>query len=88
MRSIFSQLSVILQRRAKRSLVLATIGSIVVGLLDGLGLVLILPLVNLATGQGQNSTVVQSIRSALGEPSTQTLTLALSVVCVAADATG
>lgn len=82
MRTLFSQLSTVLPRRAKRNLVLATVGSVGIGLLDGFGLLLILPLVNLATGQAASSSFVSSVSGFFGDPGTATLTLILAVAVV------
>lgn len=82
MRTLVGQLSVVLRARAKRGLVLAAVGSVVIGLLDSLGLVLVLPLVDLATGGGRGSAVTRSVSDLLGGPSVQTLTLVLALAVV------
>ena len=82
MRSLLSQLSLILPHEARRRFILATAGSVAVGLLDSAGLLLILPLVDLANGQEASSAVLRHISNALGNPSTETLTLVLAAAVV------
>ncbi|UZJ24961.1 ABC transporter ATP-binding protein/permease [Rhodococcus antarcticus] len=72
----------ILRPRARKQLILGTLGSIVVSVLDSLGLVLILPLVNLATGQDDSTGVVGFLSRAVGEPSRQSLTVGLASAVV------
>ncbi len=72
----------ILTRRAQRKLLLATIGSVVTGILDSLAVALVLPIVDLATNSGLKSTPVHIAEKVFGTSNTDTLKLLLSVVLV------
>src|SRR5690606_32102695 len=60
-----------------------TVATVFIALLDTAAIALVLPLVNLATGQGDDSGVLDIIRAVLGDPDPRTLTLILTVVVVA-----
>jgi ABC-type multidrug transport system fused ATPase/permease subunit len=72
----------ILTRGAQRKLLLATIGSVVIGVLDSLAVALVLPIVDLATNSGLHSTPVRIAKDVFGTSNTDTLKLLLSVSLV------
>jgi ABC-type multidrug transport system fused ATPase/permease subunit len=82
MSQLLAQLKAILSRRAKRNLILASAGTVVVALMDVAAVALVLPLVSLATGGGPDSTIVGAISSFLGDPSVGQLTAILAAAVV------
>jgi ABC-type multidrug transport system fused ATPase/permease subunit len=72
----------ILTRGAQRKLLLATTGSVVIGVLDSLAVALVLPIVDLATNSGLHSTPVRIAKDVFGTSNTDTLKLLLSVSLV------
>ena len=55
MPELLAKLNDIFERRTKRNLALATLGSIVVAMLDTFAIAMVLPLVDLATGADMSS---------------------------------
>ena len=84
MRQLLSHLNAIFDRRSKRRLLFATLGSIATSLLDTLAIALVLPLIDLATGRGASSAVVRSIAEVTGlhDDSSLTTLVAGSVVAL------
>lgn len=82
MRELLAKLGDIFDRRTRIKLVVATVGSIAVALLDTLAIALVLPLVDLASGSGGQSSAVRFISGVLGDPGTANLTLILTVAVV------
>ncbi|WP_460826284.1 hypothetical protein, partial [Nostocoides australiense] len=74
-------LRAVLDRRARVKLAIAAIGAAVLALLDTLAVSLILPLVDLATGQ-VTSPLTASLRAWLGNPDPQTLLIWLTIAVV------
>lgn len=74
-------LRAVLDRRARVKLAIAAIGAAVLALLDTLAVTLILPLVDLATGQ-VTSPLTASLRAWLGNPDPQTLLIWLTIAVV------
>ncbi len=79
MPGMLRHLSDVFERRAKRNLALATLGSIVVATLDTIAIALVLPLVDLATGADVDSGAVGFISDLLGNPDRRTLAIILAV---------
>ena len=79
---LFRQLNGIFERRAKRDLCIAALGLVVVALLDTIAVALVLPLVDLATGNSTTSAPVRFINGALGDPDTAKLTVLLASAVV------
>lgn len=82
MRDLLAKLRLIFDRRTKVKLVLATVGSVAVSLLDTLAIALVLPLVDLATGTGTPSGPTAWISEQLGNPERETLTVVLTIAVV------
>ncbi len=82
MRDLLAKLRLIFDRRTKVKLMLATVGSVAVSLLDTLAIALVLPLVDLATGTGSPSGPTAWIAEQLGNPERGTLTIILTVAVV------
>jgi ABC-type multidrug transport system fused ATPase/permease subunit len=81
-RDLLAKLRLIFDRRTKIKLVLATVGSVAVALLDTLAIALVLPLVDLATGTGTASGPTAWISDQLGNPERGTLTVILTIAVV------
>ena len=82
MPDVLVKLNGILARRAKQKLALATLGSLLVSILDTVAIALVYPLVNLATqGGGDRSGAVRFVADLLGNPSDRSL-LILLTLCV------
>jgi ABC-type multidrug transport system fused ATPase/permease subunit len=73
----------ILSREQKVKLALSAVGSIVLGLLDSLAIAIVLPLVDVATGTGANSTPIHIVEDLLGTHNLDSLRVPLSIVLVA-----
>lgn len=82
MSDVFRKLNGILEKRAKRRLIVATLGSLIVSILDTLAIALVYPLVQLATHGDENSGAVRFVSDALGNPSHKTLLILLTVSVV------
>ena len=82
MPELLVKLNDIFERRTKRNLALATLGSIVVAMLDTFAIAMVLPLVDLATGADMSSGPLGVISDLLGNPERQQLTIALTVTVV------
>lgn len=82
MSDVFRKLNGILEKRAKRRLIVATLGSLIVSILDTLAIALVYPLVQLATHGDENSGAVRFVSGALGNPSHKTLLILLTVSVV------
>jgi ABC-type bacteriocin/lantibiotic exporter with double-glycine peptidase domain len=82
LRELLVKLRDVFDRRTRLKLVVATLGSVVVALLDTLAIALVLPLVDLASGASGNSAAVAFVSGLLGDPDTPTLTLILTVAVV------
>ena len=79
---VLRQLRVILDRRTKVQLLLATSASILLAILDMVAIVLVLPLVTLSTGSKSQSGVSGVLQDLLGNPDRQTLVLWLTLAVV------
>lgn len=82
MRDLLGKLNDIFDRRTKQKLVLASVMSIAIALLDTVAIALVLPLVNLATGATSDAGAAGLVSGLLGDPEPKTLTLILTVVVV------
>ncbi|WP_454778561.1 ABC transporter ATP-binding protein [Georgenia muralis] len=82
MRDLLRKLDDIFDRRTKQKLIVASAASIVIALMDTVAIALVLPLVNLATGAADDAGAAAFISGLLGDPSSRTLTLILTVVVV------
>lgn len=82
MRDLLRQLSVVLAPRAKRDLLLATIGSVLVAAVDSVAVALVLPLVEVATDPDSTSSSVALVSGLLGNPSRARLTVLLTLAVV------
>ena len=80
---LYRSLARILERRVKQKLAAAALGSIVIASLDSFAIALVLPLVDLATNSGENSTPLRITRDLLGTSNPDTLKLILSIALVA-----
>ena len=81
MRDVLRKLNGILEKRAKQKLVVASLGSLVVSILDTFAIALVYPLVELATKGDDRSGVLRIVSDAFGNPSERTL-LILLTLCV------
>src|SRR6476646_646228 len=79
---MLGKLNDIFERRTKQKLALASVGQVVVAMLDTLAVALVLPLVDLATGAPMTSGAVGFVSNLLGNPDRATLTIILTVVVV------
>lgn len=82
MRQLLRRLNHIFDRRTKVKLLLATVASIVIALLDTVAIALVLPLVNLATGHESDSDLLEAVRRVTGEIDSRTLIVVLTVAVV------
>ncbi|WP_341359326.1 ABC transporter ATP-binding protein [Georgenia sp. M64] len=82
-RDLLGKLNDIFDRRTKQKLILASVMSIAIALLDTIAIALVLPLVNLATGAADDAGSAGFVSRLLGDPEPQTLTLILTIVVVA-----
>ncbi|WP_447925813.1 ABC transporter ATP-binding protein [Georgenia muralis] len=82
MGDLLGKLNDIFDRRTKRKLVLATVMSVAIALLDTAAIALVLPLVNLATGAGGDGGAAKVVSRIFADPEPLTLTLILTVVVV------
>ncbi|WP_246069919.1 ABC transporter ATP-binding protein [Humibacillus xanthopallidus] len=80
---MFQQLNDIFERRTKQKLAAASLGQVVVAMLDTLAVALVLPLVDLATGASMTSGAVGVVSNLFGNPDRATLTLILTGAVVA-----
>lgn len=81
-RDLLSRLGDVFDRRIKRRLLLAILGSLIVSVLDTAAIALVLPLVQLATGGADTGGVIAWISGHLGDPDRGTLTIYLTVAVV------
>ena len=74
--------ALVLDKRTKRTLLLATIASVAISILDALAIALILPLVNLASGADDTSGFGARLSQVLGQPDERTLLISMTVAVV------
>lgn len=82
MRRLLHQIGDILDRPTKIRLGLASLASLLLALLDTAAIVLMLPLVDLASGSRPSNGVMAVVADALGNPSVERLTLYVAVAVV------
>ncbi len=82
MRQLVAQLGDILDRPTKLRLGLATLVSLLLALLDSAAIVLMLPLVDLASGNAPTQGVMGALANLLGNPSRDRLTLYVTILVV------
>ena len=73
------QLRELLEPRTRIRLIVAMIGSVMIAMLDTVAIGLVLPLVNIATGQGTDSGVTAFVAKLLNSNDSQRLTVILSI---------
>ena len=82
MRQLMAQLGDVLDRPTKVRLGLATLVSLLFALLDTAAIVLMLPLVELASGSAPTEGIMATFSEVLGHPSTERLTLYVTLIVV------
>jgi ATP-binding cassette, subfamily B, bacterial PglK len=82
MHATLDKLRVVLDRRAKRGMVLGTLASTVIAVFDMVAIALVLPLVNLAGGERPDHPALELLTRALGISDQRTLTLVVAALVV------
>ncbi len=72
----------VLDRRTRRTLAWATVATVLISLLDTLAIAMVLPLVTLASGGSDSSTVGRLVDQLLGSPDQDTLVVILAASVV------
>lgn len=82
MRDLVAKLRLVLDRKTKVGMIYGTVGAAVIAAFDMAAIALVLPLVNLAAGAGDENMVIQFLKGVLNTDDTSTITIWVAALVV------